>query len=195
MKSKIVRLEFFGVVFIVCMSVFLQNLYALTNRSLLGIMFGAVNGSIWEIAKTVFLPYVIWSILELLSIKCNFRRFVAARTVSLCVLAVSFILICLVSSISHFDNSPVTSYAAAVICSAFSLYLSHRLVNGKHKVETLFYPAIFVLLLLLAVFFSFTPFPPELYIFRDKATGLYGIIPQNIDYGAIALDAFYGLNQ
>lgn len=193
MKNKIVRFEFFGVVFILCMSVFLQNLFQFTNRSLLGIMFGAVNNSIWEIAKTVFLPYVIWSMLELLSIKCVFRRFVAARTISICVLAVSYISICLLSSISGFDSTPVTAYAAAVVCSAFSLYLSHKLVNGQYKIEILFYPAIFVLLLLLAIFFSFTTFPPQMYIFMDRTTGLYGIIPQNFDYGAVALDVFYEL--
>lgn len=52
-------------------------------------------------------------------------------------------------------------------------------------------PCIFLTLLLIAVYCSFTVFPPHMVIFEDTAMGMYGIIPEYIDSGAIALDTLY----
>lgn len=195
MKNKVIKMEIFGIIFVLSMSVFLQNLFELTNRGLIGIMFGSVNTSIWEITKTVLLAYVIWSVLEMLSIKMAFRKFVAARTISICLLCVSYIAMCVFFDFLAVDMNSMEYYISAVICTALSAYVSHKLINSKLKMEALFCPALFLLLLMLAVFLSFTTFPPHMYIFMDKETGLYGVVPQNIDYGAIALDTFYGLHQ
>lgn len=48
-----------------------------------------------------------------------------------------------------------------------------------------------MMLLLIAVYCSFTVFPPHMVIFEDTAMGMYGIIPEYIDSGAIALDTLY----
>ena len=49
MKNKLMKLEIAGLFFTIVMSVFFQNLYALCNREVIGVIFGSVNDSIWEI--------------------------------------------------------------------------------------------------------------------------------------------------
>lgn len=68
MQKKLMYLEIAGILFIVIMSVFMQNLLDLSGHTLIGVMFGSVNDSIWEIEKTLLFPYLLWAGIELL---CN----------------------------------------------------------------------------------------------------------------------------
>ena len=67
------------------------------------------------------------------------------------------------------------------------IYTSHYM----EEIEQLFLPCVFMMLLLIAVYCSFTVFPPHMILFEDIQTGMYGIIPEYIDSGAIALDTLY----
>ncbi len=69
MQKKLMYLEIAGILFIVIMSVFMQNLLDLSGHTLIGVMFGSVNDSIWEIEKTLLFPYLLWAGIELLCIK------------------------------------------------------------------------------------------------------------------------------
>ena len=61
MQKKLMYLEIAGILFIVIMSVFMQNLLDLSGHTLIGVMFGSVNDSIWEIEKTLLFPYLLWA--------------------------------------------------------------------------------------------------------------------------------------
>ena len=82
MQKKLMYLEIAGILFIVIMSVFMQNLLDLSGHTLIGVMFGSVNDSIWEIEKTLLFPYLLWAGIELLCIKIPFRKFIVAKAVS-----------------------------------------------------------------------------------------------------------------
>ena len=64
--KKILLLEAAGGVFTAAASLFMQHLYSLSGQELLGILFGAVNGSVWEACKTLLFPFLIWALLEAL---------------------------------------------------------------------------------------------------------------------------------
>ena len=193
MKDRLKKLEIVGVFFVIILSVFLQNLYGITNRNLVGVMFGSVNHSIWEFTKTLLLPYFLWSMIELLSVRTPFRRFVVSKTISLYFLGISYILITLVTNLLGLCTNALPELVAAVACVAMSQYLSLCLIRSDFDTKNLYMPSILLLLLFAALFLSFTVFPPEMYIFKDRDTGLYGIIPEYIDKGAIALDVFYSM--
>ena len=53
MQKTLMKLEISGIFFILIMSVFMQNLYSISDRGLIGVLFGSVNDSIWETAKTL----------------------------------------------------------------------------------------------------------------------------------------------
>lgn len=190
---KLFRLEIFGIFFTISASVFFQNLYFLSDRSLIGVMFGSVNDSIWETAKTLLLPFLIWGAIEALSIDMPFHRFVVSKIISLYWLAGTYILLCLVFNYLSASAEYMAGFISGVASVCTAAYLSYRLTYSDIKLEGLFIPCCFMLLLLCSFFFSFTPFPPKLYIFMDRSTGLYGIIPEHIDTGAIALDSIYYL--
>lgn len=192
MKDRLKKFEIAGILFVIILSIFLQNLFNLTDRNLIGVMFGSVNNSIWEFTKTLLLPYFLWSMIELLSVRTPFRRFVVSKTVSLYFLGLSYILITLVTNLLGLCTNALPELVASAVCVAMAQFLSMRLIRSNFNTQNLYYPSIFLLLLFIALFLSFTVFPPEMYIFKDRDTGLYGIIPEYIDKGAIALDTFYG---
>lgn len=192
LKDRLKKLEIAGILFVVILSIFLQNLFNLTDRNLMGVMFGSVNHSIWEFTKTLLLPYFLWSMIELLSVRVPFKRFVVSKTISLYFLGLSYILVTLVTNLLGLCTNSLPELTAAVACVAMAQYLSLRLIGSNFDIRNLYLPSILLLLLFAALFLSFTVFPPEMYIFKDRDTGLYGIIPEYIDRGAIALDTFYG---
>ncbi|MCD8025898.1 MAG: DUF6512 family protein [Clostridiales bacterium] len=193
MQKRLMKLEIIGIFFVAAGSVFLQNLYSLSGHTLIGVMFGSVNDSIWEIAKTLMLPYFIWSMLELLCVCPAFHRFAVVKVISLYLLGILFILLCLIFSLFGSSYS-LFEFTAALVCICLTFFSSYKMQLSARKFENIFYPAFFMFLLFVALLCSFTPFPPQLYIFEDRVTGLYGIIPENIDSGAVALDALYNMN-
>ena len=191
MQKILMKLEIAGLFFTIVMSVFLQNLYALCNREVIGVIFGSVNDSIWEITKTVLFSYLIWSVFEILSIRMPFKRFVTVKVITLYILGISYILVSLV--LSGFDATAhsLSDFASAIVCTGFAGFLTLRRMFSRFEIQNLFAIAFFLLLLFGAFYCSFTPFPPHTFIFMDRTNGLYGIIPKYLDSGAIALDTLY----
>lgn len=75
--------EVLGLVIVPLMIIVFKNLYSLTNGALLGIFFGAVNGSMWEQTKVVMLSYLVWSLVEAIGKRSGFHRFAVSRIISL----------------------------------------------------------------------------------------------------------------
>ena len=113
------------------------------------------------------------------------RRFTSCKTIALYFLGLSYIGISLI-----FGAENQNIFTAAV-CTALSFVLSFALYKSKFNLQNLFPQSVFLLFLFWAVYFSFTPFPPQNAVFLDPESGLYGIIPNHIDLGAAALDAMY----
>lgn len=191
MDKKLLRLELLGLAFTAAGAYFMHGLYAATDRGLIGILFGCVNDSIWESCKTLLLPYLLWAMLELLCLGGRMRRFTVAKTVSLILLVVLFLSLCaLYHTIggTSWQTAELLFAAVSVMC-AFAL--SYFLMRSALNLSELFPPALFLLFLLMALYFSLTPFPMKNFLFKDPTTGMYGILPRDLDYGAIALDTMY----
>lgn len=191
MRNKLIKFEICGIFFVIIMSVFLQNLHSICNGDLIGVMFGSVNDSIWETVKTMLLPYLLWGIIEVMCFHTPFKKFVSSKIISLYYLGISYILLCLVFSMFESSSRYLLEFTSAIFSISTASFLSYRLVQSHFELEKLFAPSFFMFLLFTAVYCSFTPFPPRLYVFMDRATGLYGIIPDHIDAGAIALDTLH----
>ena len=179
------ELEMGGILFCFLVSVLMKQLYALTDGHLIGVLFGAVNNSVWEQTKTLLLPYLLWGLLELLSVQPSMKRLTAAKTLSLYLLGG---LLCggglLLRPCGAAANTAF-SLAAVTFCSLFSLWL----YRSPLYLKNLFAPCVLLLFLFVSLYFSFTPFPPQLALFRDDETGMFGIIPIYMDKGAVILYA------
>ena len=79
-------MEIAGCLFTAVGCIFMRNLYTLSNYGLSGVLFGSVNSSPWEYAKTLFLPYLAWSMLELLCLGKGLHRLAVVKASSMCLL-------------------------------------------------------------------------------------------------------------
>ncbi len=185
-RSKaMIIMEISGMIFVLLSSIFMSKLNDLCGGSLVGMMFGSVNQSIWESCKTLLFPYLIWGMIELLSLSVHMHSFTVAKTISLFFLGIAYTG----SRLIYGYDKPC--FFAAVICVTAAFALSFLLCNSKFDLSALFPVSVFLLFLFWALYFSFTPFPPKNIIFLDPQTGIYGIIPAHFDLGAAELDAIY----
>ncbi len=189
MKERTFRiLEIVGVPVIYLVATFLHFVYDLTNGSTLSILFGAVNESVWEHVKIFAVAYVVWAIIVFLSVKPPFYKFVVSKTIGLYFLSLSIIIFFYAYTL--FTQEPILAVdlIASFIFVVLSQYISYRLVTGDNQIENYFSISTMLLLLYFIMFFSFTLFPPKVDLFKDPVTGLYGIIKDNVDLGAVFLD-------
>lgn len=184
-------MRLWGLVIVPLMIIVFQNLYSLTNGALLGIFFGAVNGSMWEQTKVVMLSYLVWSLVEAIGKRSGFHRFAVSRIISLWFVGIFCLATYLLIYALGVENTGLPRFICAIAVCFSAFALSARLEYGERKIEQLFLPCVFMMLLLIAVYCSFTVFPPHMILFEDIQTGMYGIIPEYIDSGAIALDTLY----
>ncbi|MBE6824337.1 MAG: hypothetical protein E7513_03210 [Ruminococcaceae bacterium] len=188
MKEKRYKtLEFIGIPIIYLIATLLHFVYKLSDGSTLSILFGAVNESVWEHIKIFSVGFVFWSVIILLSSKPPFYKFVVAKTVSL-----YFLSLCITVffyTYTFFTKRPIhiVDLLSAVAFVALTQYISYRLVTSSNRIEEYFVVAVMLLMLFFVMFFSFTVFPPRADLFKDPVTGMYGIISENIDKGALHL--------
>lgn len=161
---------------VICLgAVYLRFAYELSGGSALGILFGAVNESVWEHVKIYSIAYMGWGVLQLLWLRTPFRPYVAAKCVGLYLLmggtaAFSYINTALIGSQSLWTES-LTAFAVVAAAQTVSLKLS----TAWNKASEYFAPALMLLMLYYVMFFSFTVFPPRLGPFRDPYTGGFGV--------------------
>ena len=191
MKKETVKMQIWGIIVVPLMIILFKNLYSLTNGALLGIFFGSVNNSMWEQTKVVMLSYFIWSLVEAVGKRSGFHRFAVSRIISLWFVGIFCLATYLLIYAIGIEIANLPRFICAVTACLCAFALSTRLEYGERKIEQFFLPCVFMMLLLIAVYCSFTVFPPHMVIFEDTAMGMYGIIPEYIDSGAIALDTLY----
>ena len=74
------ELEMGGILFCFLVSILMKQLYALTDGHLIGVLFGAVNNSVWEQPKTLLLPYLLENTVALSARRSSLRRRTAAAS-------------------------------------------------------------------------------------------------------------------
>ncbi len=188
MNTKKFRiLEIIGIPVIYLIATLLHFTYNLTGGSALSILFSAVNESVWEHVKIFAVGFTLWSLIEILWLKPPFKKFVTTKTLSLYFLTLSIIVF--FYSYNLFTDSPILllDLASSFILVILTQYISYRITLSDNKISDYFPVAIMLLMLFYLMFFSFTLFPPKIDIFRDPVTGMYGIIEDHIDKGAVFL--------
>lgn len=187
--KKMLISELIGTVAVMLCSILMRHAYSMSGQGAVGILFGAVNQSAWEQCKTLLLPYLCWGMLELICARPSTRRITAAKTAGVYLLCVVYLLSRLVF------NNIQTGECGELILSAASVFLgfaaSYAILKSGVKTDGLFCIALSLLFMIIALYFCFTPFPPDGALFTDPVTGLKGIIPTYLDCGAYVMTAAY----
>ncbi len=135
----------------------------------------AVNESVWEHVKILCFAYMAASVVPSFMLKPLPRRLLTARVAGLLVIVT--LTICFFYIYSGVLGRSViwVDIIAAGLWLAAAEIVSLRVLNAGEKADSLFAPAVAVLTLLLTALLCFTVNPPEIGLFRDAETGLYGI--------------------
>ncbi len=178
MNNKLYKiLDIVGGAVVFAVASLLHFLYDLTGKSILGSLFGAVNESVWEHLKIFALAYIFWAIIELLWAKPPIRKFVWGKALGLYFLCISI-------AVFFYLYTPLVGKPILILDLLASLTFSFLAHLISYKVTLLrenrgqnFYTGVMMIFLAIIMILSFTYYPPKTPLFRDYATGLYGIIP------------------
>lgn len=181
-------LEIIGAPVIYLIATLLHFVYDLSHGSTLSILFGAVNESVWEHVKIFAVGFVLWSVIELLWGKPQFMKFIVAKTFCLYLLSVLIIVFFYIYTFFTGEHIVVVDLVSSAFFVVLTQYISYRLIMSDKELSHYFVLACMLLMLFFIMFFSFTVFPPQADLFKDPVTGMYGIIGDHVDTGAVFLD-------
>lgn len=157
------------------LSALLHFVWDWSGRFLPAAIFAAVNESVWEHIKIMAWSYLAWSFAAQSIMKTNARRLLIGRTLG--VLTVMIGVVCgfyiysgiLGSSVIWVDiaSTAVWLLAGEIVCL--------RIINAPKKIDEVYPLALAVLVLVVVMLLCFTVSAPRLGLFRDPASGVYGI--------------------
>ena len=133
MKKETVKMRFWGLVIVPLMIIVFKNLYSLTNGALLGIFFGAVNGSMWEQTKVVMLSYLVWSLVEAIGKRSGFHRFAVSRIISLWFVGIFCLATYLLIYALGVESAGLPRFICAIAVCFSAFALSARLEYGESQ--------------------------------------------------------------
>ncbi len=176
MNMKLYRnLEIAGAFVVFGIASFLHFLYDLSGGTVLGALFGAVNESTWEHLKILAIAYLFWALLELVWARPPFRCFVVAKTLGVygLLLAVTGFFYLYTGIIGK--SFPAVDISMAFVFTALAQVFSYFLMQNCEKLREFFYTAVMFLALLFTAVLCFSYYPPEIFLFKDPVTGMYGV--------------------
>ena len=166
-KRRLKRWEIGGFFVVAIMGTLLHFLYEWTGKNAFIGIFSAVNESVWEHLKLLFIPVLIFTLFEYVWIGSYYPNLLCAKALSV-LLGMAFIVVfyytytgILGKNISWLDIG--SYYAAVLISSLYSYKKMKQYKIGKRKCTII---GIFIFLLFFAMFAYFTFEPPQLGVFQ-----------------------------
>lgn len=183
-KNRLKKYEIAGVFAVIAATAALHFSYELTGGAMWSIIFGSVNESVWEHIKIFTMPYFVWGIIEFCICRPHFRRFFVCKIAGLYFLGLAIPVFYYIYT--FFTGRPiiVVDILSSAVWVVIAFVIPYKLYFCPKTLEIWFSSALFMLILFMAMYFSFTACPPRADLFRDPVTGLYGIIPPYMDVGA-----------
>ncbi len=174
MKRRLIHWQIAGFVFTGVMGVLLHFLYDWTGQSVLVAPFAAVNESIWEHMKLLYVPLVLFALVQGRFLTRNYPHFWCAKLWSTLAGVVAIPLLYYAYSgalgvTADWFNITIF-YIAAAATFLLDTHLLHRGVPCRHPKG-----AAVLLLALWGLFVVFTFWSPHIPLFRDPITGTNSI--------------------
>ncbi len=177
MRKSLYWWQFAGFIFTALAGTLLHFLFELTGNKMAIGLFSPVNESIWEHLKLLYFPMLLFSVIEYRIVGKKVKGFWDRKFLGT-VLGVLLILTFYYTYTGIFGRSLdwlniLIFFVAAAFVYAFETWLfCHGNVLPYCNLA-----APVLLVGISVIFFVFTFFPPKIPLFRDPATGLYGISP------------------
>ena len=175
-SNKLIKAQLVVILFSLILGTLLHFTYEWFGENLFVGSFSAVNESVWEHLKLVFYPMLLATIIEYFFVKDVANNYVEAKTIGI------FTAICFII-ISFFTYSGIIGTSVIVIDILIFIisvilgeYVAYRLIKREDEsTVTTEVLSIVIIIFLILCFVIFTYLPPEVNLFRDVSTGIYGI--------------------
>lgn len=176
MKRKLQSLEILGALFVIIIGSIFHFVFEWSNQWLPLGAITPVNESVWEHLKLVFWPSVFFSIIEYFSLKSEVNNFVLSKLIAIIIAEIT-ILVTFYSYTAIIGTEILLVDILSFIIGVILGYLvSYKLLKFRKTPKWATILSFIAIILLGIIFVVFTYFPPEIPLFQDPETGLYGII-------------------
>lgn len=184
---KLGKIERMGVLFTFVLGGLLKLSFVWSGGAVWSILFGAVNDSIWENLKVFALPYLLWSVFELMMVRASIRRMVVSKFIGVAAFSACFIGLSYLCRLLFGGISAIALIIVSFVLIGLCHLLSFVLLTGKARLERWFCVSAFCMVLFFVMFLTFTLHPPKSDLFYDGVQGLYGMpgITQTIAEGNV----------
>ncbi|MBR4286483.1 MAG: hypothetical protein IKT55_02125 [Clostridia bacterium] len=175
MKKNLFVWQITGFVFTCILGTLLHFLYDWTNGNILAALVSGVNESTWEHIKLMFYPTAIFSIIQYKFIGSDYPNFWSTKLTGL---FLSLVLI----PVFYYTytgilgvNADWFNISIFFICAAIGYFTEYRLFQSKKGFDVNTKTAFIILAAISLLFTANTFSPPEIPLFQDPITKLYGI--------------------
>ena len=175
MKNKLILWQVSGFIFTCIMGTLLHFVYDWTDKNVIAALFSGVNESTWEHIKLMFYPTAIFSIIQFKFMGDDLPYYWSTKIAGI-LLSLVLIPIFYYTYTGIFGvNADWFNITIFFICAAVGYFTEYLLfkkdIGFKLNTKTAFTILASISLLFTANTFS----SPEIPLFRDPITGLYGI--------------------
>ena len=176
-RNKLAKTQIIAIIGSIILGSLLHFVFEWSGKNVIVASFSAVNESVWEHLKLVFYPMAIFAIIEFFFVNKIDNNYIEAKVIGIFV-AMSFIVVSFftytgIIGSNIFIIDILIFIISIIIGEGVALKLMQREDESTVKTRTL---AIIIFMFLLICFIVCTYIPPEVNLFRDYVTGLYGII-------------------
>lgn len=173
-KNKVLKFTIFSGIFVMILGTLLHFTYEWSGDNTFVAAFSAVNESTWEHLKLLFYPMLLTTIIGYFHLGKTSPNFLCARLLGI-LTAILFTIVFFYT----YTGVIGTNFAFIDISIFFVAVILGELVSYKRLTSNCScnnYFSIFLIIALFICFITFTYFTPEIGLFRDPVTGLFGII-------------------
>ena len=173
-KNKVLKFTIFSGIFVMILGTLLHFTYEWSSNNQFIASFSAVNESTWEHLKLLFFPMLLTTIIGFFYLEKSCPNYWCARLFGI-LTAILFTIVFFYT----YTGIIGTNFAFVDISIFFVAVILGELVSYKVLVSSFdcnSSVALVGIILLLACFIIFTYFTPEIGLFKDPVTGLFGII-------------------
>ena len=175
-ENRLIKIQIIVILFSLIVGTLLHFTYEWSGENKIVGSFSAVNESVWEHLKLVFYPMLIATIVEYFFVKNDTNNYIEAKTIGIFT-AIAFIVITFFTYSGIIGtNIIVIDILIFIISIILGEYVSYKLMKREDESSvTTEVLSVIILTFLFLCFVIFTYLPPEVNLFRDVTTGIYGI--------------------
>ena len=172
-QTKLKNYQIISTIFAVVLGTLLHFTFEWFGNNEIIAAFSSINESTWEHLKLAFCPMLITTIIGTFIFKNDYPNFLCSKTIGI-VTAISFITGFFYTYTGILGrNIAIIDILSFIIAIILGEYVSYKLIISNYSCNNTF--AIITLLILTFCFIYFTYNPPQIALFQDPLTGLFGI--------------------